>query len=623
MASLEGIGYIKYNGLTFDGPMISSSVNIESVRDESDRTVMFHRVTIQVKAIVTTNSNGAIWQDSETAGSSCGVDPTSGTYLNMMDRIRWMLSQDGKPLIFEDKIFKRFRVNTGDDDTLIDVDFGPRVRVGSIVPIASNKAFEVSWTVVASVGQCPHYDGSDNLDGLVSQEWAVGDVKQLCYAVEWTADHRGYSTRTVSGFLEIVLAPAMTDGIGVISADDYRDRITISMPQAFRRRSSVWRLNEKRDRINFQVTDEEIPSPNPFPPGVTDIEISHEISIGEQAGWTQGRSVISGFCEVANPLPTSVAWERIYPILDTRISAARAAYGGILLTGIRVTEHLFARRVDFSISFYKLSSSPYGFLKSSGMFTATEDNWSDWRKTMFGEDENTNGATYSDPETSANPIPLPWSRRAAANLSFEPSDDVLITPCTAQPVSVTVHNQRAIPFPMDLQSALRNVCPLENKSYLLYRSRVNMTDPMKASFFAVMEAEASGPQTEEAKLEDGTATPYQGSEANNARVSRSDRNSAKNEFTLHIRAARVGFPPESPKIMKQFLDDVKITKDGSKGKYTVQKILGCRVYMQEWDVTYVIGKPSKELGTTFGEMFKKIFATVTFPNGDQSDIEDN
>ena len=37
----------------------------------------------------------------------------------------------------------------------------------------------------------------------------------------------------------------------------------------------------------------------------------------------QATSELSGFCEVANPYPATLAWERLYPIIDAKIRRAR------------------------------------------------------------------------------------------------------------------------------------------------------------------------------------------------------------------------------------------------------------------------------------------------------------
>ena len=614
MASLGGVGKISYNGLLFSGPMISSSVSLENVRGEDDRAVIYTNVSIQIKATI--------------AIQECGIaqsELTGTTYLNMMDKIRHMLSQDGKPLIFEDKVFGQFRVNTsgvsGSFD-MIDVNYGPRVKLASITPIASNKAFEVVWSCVAAVGQCP--DEAGFAEGEVigtTQAWEIGDIKQVVYAVEWTADHRGYSSRTTSGFIEIVMCPAVTEGFGLISADDYRDRLTIHMPKAFRRTRSTWALNNKRDRINFQVTDAEIDSPNAYPPGVVDIEVTHEVSVGAASGWTKGLSTLRGHCEVANSVPASEAWEKLYTIIDTRITAARVAVGAIFLTNITVKESLFARRVEFSISFYKLSSSPSGFLKGAGMFTATADTWAEWRETMFGPDEETNGENYTRGTTTTR---LPWARRSVANLSYEPDDDVIVTPCTLKPFDVTIHNQRAIPFPNDLASAMRNVCPHKQKSYLNYRSRISMSSSDRAIALNEMPTTPTtlNPLEESKNSEGVSAGVSTTADTNNASLQNPTARSGSFDLTLHVSAARVGYPPELPDVAKKYALNVKTAFGGTASKVATAKYLGCLVYMQKWAVNYTVTMPTNLYATSLDNLAKQLFVTPDAPDGDQAHMDD-
>ena len=408
MTSLPGLGLISYNGLEFAGPMVNSRASIEPIRGDDDRSVVYHKLTIEIHAIVDIEQCGV--QQSELTGT---------TYLSMLDKIRYMLSQDGQSLKFEDKIFGRLHVNTGGSNyyDLIDVDFGPRVRLGSITPIVSNKTFEIVWSVTAAIGQCPEYDGGDLTGGFV-KSWAQGDVKQFVYAVSWSSDYKGYTSRTVSGFIEIVLAPALSANFITTSADDYRESLTVAIPYGFRRVANDWTLNEKRDRINFVIRDEEIHSPSPFPADVVDISVSHRVAVGLSSAFQRATATLSGYCEVANGCDTVKAWERLYPIMMSRIESAISINGAIMVIDVVVDEDIYARTVHVEILYQKLGTSPMGFIASAGLFTPVTDTWSDWRTSMYGP---------SDTENSAG---LPWSRRSVANLSYDPSDDLIVRPCT-------------------------------------------------------------------------------------------------------------------------------------------------------------------------------------------------
>jgi len=606
--ALPGIGNVSYNGLAFNGPMVSSSVKIEPVRGDDDRAISYYNVEIEMKATIEV--------------ATCGILPSAATagHLNITEQIRAMLSQDGRPLIFHDRVFENFRVNTGDSGDLIDVNHGPRVRVSSIVPIVSNKAYEVVWSVVAAVGECPVTSGGEPTGGF-SRSWQEGDIRQFIYTVEWQSDHRGYSTRTVSGYMDIVLAPAMHDNVLTITADDYRESLTVHCPEGFRRTKNLWSLNEKRDRVQFSIVDEEIDSPNAYPRGVVSIEVKHEIAIGAPA-FTQASSTLSGHCEVANGLPTSVAWERIYPILNERIEAARNGFGGIFLTGVRVTEYLFARRIEFSLSYYKLKSSPLGFLRSSGMFKPAnpDNNWDDWRKTMYGPDEETNDPNYVEPGVGT--VPLPWARRSAANLSFEPSDDKIVTPCTEQPFDVSVHNYRFEPFSRDLVSALSNVCPPRDKSYVVYRSKLTAAKEGGATSYVVMPPAAYVEDVTPVETEDGVglltgANP----DEQTAKISDATATSPMIEFILSGQAMRLGYPVERPKLATEDTTLVVAVPDGDITQETDVKYLGCRLFIQSWHTRYKIKKSITDAVADLGELFRTLFTTTDYPIGDLGEIE--
>lgn len=600
MASLNGIGVLKYNGLTFNGPMVSSKVSMEPVRGDDDRAVIYTNVSIEVTALL----------DIE----QCGVaqaDLTGTTYLEALEMFRHMLSQSGKPLYFEDKIFGRFRVNTGVSGDLIDVNYGPRVTLSSITPVGANRAFEVSWRVVAAVGECPTRDGDGLLDGGTSSEYAIGDVKQVCYEVSWSTDVKGYSQRSVSGFIEIVQAPAMNGDVLTITADDYRERLTVSLPLGFARTTNSYTLNTRRDRIQFSIVDEEIKSPHAYPPDVSEIEITHEASVGRPF-FSKAVSVISGYCEVCAPFTASYAHERLYPIVVSRIQAARATAGPVFLQSAMFKEHLYSPRVDFRVEYYQLQSSLLGFALDSGMFsefsTGSKANWENWRQSMYGPDEDTNSSG------------VPFARRGIADLSFEPTDDVIVTPCQTQPISVTVHNNRILTNPIASISRLANICPPRDKSYIDYQSAlVTVSKPGTASLTEL--------PTESYTYTPGIPKPSSGESLTNAtnteaqtrRTFESNASAPKVEMILEGHAARLGFAVELPEVAASWTQDVSKVPSGSYIKNSSRNHLGCKVYMTAWKIRYLITQNLVDTATSLGDLHDKLFITTDATTGTQGE----
>lgn len=602
--ALPGVGQVSYNGLVFDGPMVSSKVSIEAVRGDDDRAVIYNNITVEIHATI----------DIAKCGVSQATLDSDSTYLSKLDQVRSMLSQDGKALVFEDKIFRRFHVNTGpsDPDGVIDVNYGPRVKVGSIEPIASNKAFEVVWSVTAAVGQCPAFDG-DSPTGGVAKSWEIGDIKQFVYGVAWSSDHRGYSSRTVSGFIEIVQAPELelVPGTISISADDYRERLTVHMPEGFRRVGNEWQMNEKKDRCQFVIRDEEIDSPNAFPPNVVDISVKHKTGVGlMSSGFCKAMNTLSCSCEVANPFDCTTAWERLFPIIAERILAARAESGAIMLLDVNITEELFARTVSAEIVYQILKTSPAGFIKSSGLFSKPTTTWDEWRATMYGPSETEQDAS------------LPFSRRSVANLSFEPQDDVIVTPCTSQPFEVTVHNQRLVPFPNDLESVLSNSCPPPDKSYRRYESALESVVKGGAATFAEMPTEASSYTPESAATSDGTPlSSGVNADTQESRTADSTSVGPLLDFVLTGRGERLGYPVEIPTIAKDWGQAVKKVPNGSKIKSSSRMFLGCRLYFATWTIKYKIAQSLVDAAADLGDLQKTLFKTTSYPLGDQADVD--
>ena len=609
MSALPGIGSFSYNGIVFSGPLVNTTTSITPVRTDDDRATTHYDLTIDVVATVDTGN--------------CGFSPitlaASGSdYLYTMTMIHAMLSQDGGPLVIRDKMLTVFAVNDPSvAGSLIDVNFGPRVKVASFVPLLGNKAFQVTMSITTSVGQCPILASQF---GDFSKSWDEGDVKQVSYTVAWEGNDKGYSSRTVQGFVEVVMKTLLANQSLTFSADDYRDYITISCPTGFRRVVNAWNLVARRNRIEFTVRDQEIESPNAFPPGVVDIDVSHQVSIGASAGWTKGMNTLSGHCEVANSLSTLSAWERLYPIIDSRINAARTALGGLFLTSVEVTETIFSRRVDFSITYYKLGSSPFGFLASSGMFTPTPGTWSDWRASMYGPDADTNGETYVD-DLTGNEVRLPWARRSVANMSFEPSDDKLVTPCSNQPIAMTVHNQRFEPWTGRLSSAIVNTCPLRTASYLVYRSILVSEVEGTAGFMQEMPTAPFTDTADVPETADGNAiAPASYTDVQQGRVIDPSGTSPMLTFRLVGMASRVGYPVELPKVASQWVRTVKMVTDGSSVTDTDITVLGCKLYMKAWSLKYKVPKKLADAATDLGSLTQTIFGTSDNPAGDISDI---
>ncbi len=600
MTSLSGFGTLKYNGLAFNGPMVNSKVSMEPVYGDDDRAVIFTNLTIEVQAIVSVDT--------------CGVpqDDLTGTgYLSSIDAIRHMLSQAGKPLYFEDKVFGEIRVNTGNSGDLIDVNYGPRVSLGSITPVGANRSFEVVWRVTTAIGECPERNGFGDLTGATTRSYAIGDIKQCVYEIAWSADHRGYSRRATSGFIEIVQAPAISGDVIDISADDYRERLTVSLPLGFTRTTNEWKLNSRRDRANFTIVDEEIASPHAYPPNVVDIEVTHEASVG-RPHVTKAVIKLSGHCEVSPPNGANIAFDRLYPIISSRLSSARASAGAIYIQSVTFRESLYSPRVEFSIEYYQLQSSIRGFVLDSGMFSDFDSgyrtDWSTWRESMFGPSEDTEEAG------------LPLSRRSVAELSFDPADDVIVTPCKTQPFNISIRNARSFNNPVASLGMLSNQCPSRRASYVVYKSTLTSVNQSGAATLTEMPTAAYTYTIDTPKASSGeTLTNATNTGAQTRRTFDANASAPMVELILEGHAARLGFAVELPKVAEQWSKDVSKVPRGSEIKSTSRMHLGCKLYMSAWRIKYLITQSLVDSATSLGDLHDTLFITTDYTTGDQGD----
>jgi hypothetical protein len=94
------------------------------------------------------------------------------------------------------------------------------------------------------------------------------------------------------------------------------------------------------------------------------------------------------------------------------------------------------------------------------------------------------------------------------------------------------------------------------------------------------------------------------------------------KLTLHVSAARVGYPPELPDVAKKYALNVKTAFGGTASKVATAKYLGCLVYMQKWAVNYTVTMPTNLYATSLDNLAKQLFVTPDAPDGDQAHMDD-
>ncbi len=357
MVGLAATGTLSYGEFTFDG---ASTITVQNsfVRDEAKRTVIYHEIVINVTAVVANDD---------------GLDSD-------LETLRQQLSVDGETLTFINKGFgDDIIVNKG---KVRDVAWGPSPKVISWAPIGDDKAAEIEWSVTVRIPVC---DSTTRYKGVMAINYDMG----------FSVDNAGDTTRAISG--HILIANTRKGRAVPDIADRYREKFNATTLDGFKREQS-WNTTPDKSRVNFTITDTQIPSNNPYPKFVTDIDGDHEVS------WSRGqaaqlRNTISVDMSLVAGINGSVAWMIFLEIVKKRLGIALQGSStqslsenkkkqGVFLDSLRVKENLFGRDSSFQVG-YRVLSDLSDFVNRTGLWVPLGGKWGEWRASMaevYGDD---------------------------------------------------------------------------------------------------------------------------------------------------------------------------------------------------------------------------------------------
>ena len=541
MAGLTAVGTLSYNGYTFDG---ASTVTARStfVKDDAGRTVIGHEISLTVTATITAGGNA-----------------TDASLLN----IRALLSKQGAELKFINRGFGTdIWVNRIGGGGLRDMRWGPIPEILEWESIGSSQACEIVWTVKTFIPVCDTY-GQHVTKGLMA----------LNYEASFQIS-RGFTTRTISGYLEI--AQTRTPGFGPAGgrgvpdcADLYRDLVRADAPLGFTREHS-YDTSANKSRLDFTITDKEIESKNPWPAGVANISAKH------RANWSRGgqgaariRNTISADIELTPGVPATQAWLIFGSILSQRVIGSAYAAGMVpFLQDVSAEEDIFGYSSSFSASYWVLGN-PADFLQKSGLWRPlTGTDWTTWRTSLKG---------------------TMFANRGRAGLVLSPANDAIVDICGAQPLdeSSVVNGTGRGNVPG--QPVFRNKTPPANQSYVKYK--------MATATYADRDTVRQGiMQTPDAPT--GSDSPFNtngptfgnppssspGQSTNPPDVLQQGSRSS-NQITLAGYAERAGWPIPKP-LMTTVAGRPVVESSAAFVQETMGMYFGVPVYRAAWQITY-------------------------------------
>jgi hypothetical protein len=418
---------VMYNGFRFPFARHSTASFSPEMTDDG-RATKYVRLDLHIEFVwvpltdTYDPTSGHIGSAARTYSKTATTDATFAS-------LRKKLVEPGQPLRFIDQGIGEISVQDG---TNFDVNNGPKPKVVSANPIAGSRALNVVWECSTWIPNCP----SASVNGTVG-------IAQLPYSVSWSIDGSGVTSRTISGSVEIPLSRNPSTGLlaGTAtknSADSVRDDLIRFFPRllGFNRTNQAFTLSEDRKTLKFLITDQEIPSDNPFFPGIANQKVNRRYSSTIKDGFTKWQGSVNGTIEVApgfNKLRAWVAFAAIFEDIFKKRNKGRVPNlkgtkltmptGSVItiypkkdswgiLTSISIDEELYGRSLSFSFT-YMLMTTFDTLFSASGLFqpltiSQNEASWQRWR-------------------TSLSTI---QGDRGWRQLKFDPNADVIVDLCS-------------------------------------------------------------------------------------------------------------------------------------------------------------------------------------------------
>jgi hypothetical protein len=550
MPGLSATGNLSYNGYVFDGTS-HVQASIEFIRDDSGRTITAHEITLTVTFVI--------------AGSD-GINPSVET---QMENIKARLGETGKALIFTGRGFGNdLVVNVGTTITATgiggfqDVNFGPHPRILSWLPLGDNKAVECVWQVVTRVP--PKHLG---------QGCRSTGISAINYDITYDIDHHGDTTRTFSGYIEIAL-----QRIGADTADRYRNWFS-PLPLRGFHRSHTWNLDRTKRRVNFTITDTQIPTPNPYPPRMVEIDGSHSVSwsMGKDAG--KWKNTIEMTITPESSLSGAETWQTFLNIANQRLRhAARPGQHRPFLLSIDVKENLFGRPQSFAVS-YQLMGSITDFIGNSGLWRQLGTDWRRWVVSLQHAG---------------------FHNRGNSRLLDISSNDIEINLCGA-PIPIIPNNlQRLVPIPPvpPLKQLPQTVPKEEKTSFLGYNHQVQIHKKINAKAQKVIQdsLDETGPWDIDSGIprRGGVLHGYREGDAVDDIIQRSGTPSFGLRFAG--RARRAGFEMPQPSVSKVGGRNA-ILRNSMMGQAQTALAFGVPVFDSWWIMDYILDGPPVQVKT--------------------------
>lgn len=434
MPALPTIGTLSYNGIPF-GPLTRSKIDAKPVYDQAGRTVAYVEYTLSITSYILPQS-------------------LQGTTDGNMVQVRQLLTQPAGALHYDDSVAQGgstgfgsvasgfpLSINTGQNNPggfqIQDVVWGPKPQLIRMQPVGSSQCWLIEWTCQVAIPEC------------LSAKYA-GVIMALNYDARFHIDSDGYTTRIITGYLEIPMTRANVNSRALPDiADAYREQINLPPVPGFRREQDYHISLDKR-RLDFSFVDTELPVDG-LPRDVTAASGRHRIQSPSKTfrGFWTGH--LSASYTVARNVPKSETWDIFMALLIDRLALTQINGkfpDGLLFVELVIDEGLYenSKVTSFDLT-YLFTSTAGDFLADSKL----------WRQLP-----NTNAFSWTQSMINDN-VFVP---RGSAGMKMLPTDDMILDLCLSQPAFP--NDNSSIPQASQPEQGLGPVTMDPNHSWLHY-----------------------------------------------------------------------------------------------------------------------------------------------------------
>lgn len=454
-----GFSAITYNGYKFNDRSTYKMREVYSY-DDSERTVKAIRFTLTVNTIICGESPVTYGQAPDQSIEYPAKD--------IVHNARQLLSKPGGLLdIKHDGLGPHWEVN---GYSVRDISWGPKPRFMRWDPIGHTNAVEVEWECDFEIAVC---DGT--------RPPALNGIAQFNYSVSFSIDSKGYTTRRITGIVEIAMTRATQMSTWLPqSVDQWKEQIVFGKPTNFER-ATEWNINADKRIATFIIVDSEIQSPNAWAPGVVNIQATHRVTRAKNP-LNKVAQVLSATIELS-PIEPKVRTWLIFLDLFLKRKAYHESQGSvnpIYIESIDIAEEIYANKASFQITYYYLqTANEIDLFSLTGLFQPLlqgNDPWMNWANSL----------------APLTPHIGMGGDRAAALLRHEFGNERIIDLCRQDRFGYTAGTspgsfpqnpltdgglgQQPAPPPYTSKSVLSNAKPTAAQSWLVFQTTITVKD---------------------------------------------------------------------------------------------------------------------------------------------------